>query len=573
MARMKGKQVLIEMLRAEGVKYVFGNPGTPETPLLDAIQDYPDIQYVVALQEASAIGMAEGYARYTGRPSFASVHISVGFANALSGLYSAYRGGSPVVLTAGQSDTRHILHEPTLWSDMKELGRHYTKWSAEVPHAENVESIVRRAFKVAKTPPTGPVFLAFPWNSMDEEVEADIVPSSQAYTRLRPDPDGLAKAVSLLAEARNPLMLVGDRVAQAQAVDEAVRVAELLGAPVQALTYYSEVDFPWTHPQFLGMMAASWPTRSLKERLNSYDVIFVVGCNFITQTNYAPEPLLEADGPKVVHMDSSAWEIEKCYATAVGLLCDPKAGLAELAGALESEMPRAAKETAERRAASLAQVTKQRREAFRERVRDTWDNAPISVERLMAEIAEVMPANTILADESITSKGALMQAVEPQNPGDYFGSRGGGLGWGMPAPLGIKLACPDRPVVAVVGDGAAMYTIQALWTAARYNIPVTYVICNNRSYKILKQAMLHYLAGTGRESDFVGLSFYEKPVEVWRIAESFDLLGIKVERPEDLRPALEKAFDAHKAAVVDVHIEETLDARSIQEEWLAWWED
>ena len=573
MASMKGKQILMEMLRAEGVKYVFGNPGTPESPLIDAIQDYPDIQYIVALQEATAIGMAEGYARYTQRPSFASVHISVGFANALSGLYSAYRGGTPVILTAGQSDTRDILNEPTLWSDMKEMARHYTKWCAEVPHAENVESVVRRAFKVAKTPPAGPVFLSFPWNAMDEEAGADIVPSSQMYARMRPDPDGLAKAVELLAQAQNPLMLVGDRVAQSQAVQEAVKVSELLGAPVQALTYYSEVDFPYTHPQFLGAMATSWPSRNLKERLNSYDVILAVGCNFINQTNYAPEPLLEANGPKVVHLDSSSWEIGKRYPTTVGLICDPKAGLAELAEALEAEMSAAAKEAARKRVASVSRVKEQRREAFQRRTRESWDNTPISVERLMVELSQTMPENTIVTDEAVTSRPALMQAVEPEEPGDYFGSRGGGLGWGMPAPLGIKLACPDRPVVAVVGDGAAMYTIQALWTSARYDIPVTYIVCNNRSYKILKQGMLHYLAGTGRESEFVGLSFYDKPIEVWRIAESFDLLGIRVERPEELRPALEKAFGAGKTAVVDVHIEEGLNAQAIQEEWLAWWRE
>ena len=189
----------------------------------------------------------------------------------------------------------------------------------------------------------------------------------------------------------------------------------------------------------------------------------------------------------------------------------------------------------------------------------------------MYELAQAMPADTIVADESITSRGALMQAMEFNRPEDYLGARGGGLGWGMPAPLGIKLAAPERPVVSVVGDGAAMYTVQALWTAARYNIPVVYIICNNRSYKILKQAMLHYLAGTERESQFVGMSFYEKPIEMWRIAESFDLLGISVEQPDQLRPALDRAFAAGKAAVVDVHIEETLDPQGIQKEWLAWW--
>jgi benzoylformate decarboxylase len=244
--------------------------------------------------------------------------------------------------------------------------------------------------------------------------------------------------------------------------------------------------------------------------------------------------------------------------------------LKDLGDALEAELPASARDVAKKRAAAVAEARVRQREAFEKRARETWNMAPLSVERLMVELAQAMPEDTIVTEEAITSRGPLMQAMEFTKPGDYYGSRGGGLGWGMPGPLGVKLACPTRPVVAVVGDGSAMYTIQALWTAARYNIPVVYVICNNRSYKILKEGMVRYLAGSGRESQYVGLSFYEKPIEAARIAESFDLLGIRVDRPEQLRPALDRAFACGKAAVVDVSIQETLDVKAIQDEWLSW---
>ncbi|MDP3062824.1 MAG: thiamine pyrophosphate-binding protein, partial [Chloroflexota bacterium] len=213
MPHMKGKHILLEMLRAEGVKYIFGNPGTTESPLTDALESYPDIQYLTALQEATAIGMADGYARYTGRPAFVNVHISVGLANALSLLYCAHRGGTPLVVTAGQVSTRLLNHEATLSSDQKELARLYTKWSAEPLHAGELPALVRRAFKVAMTPPTGPVFLSLPWDVMDIEAEVEIAPSQAPNYRVRPDTRAVEEAVKLLSSAERPLMLIGDRIA------------------------------------------------------------------------------------------------------------------------------------------------------------------------------------------------------------------------------------------------------------------------------------------------------------------------------------------------------------------------
>jgi benzoylformate decarboxylase len=565
---MKGKQILMEMLKAEGTEYIFGNPGTMECPLEDALQDYPEIQYIVALQEATALGMGDGYARATQRPAVVSIHVSVGIANAISLLYDAYRGGTPLVVLAGQVDTHLLLHEALLWSDMAEMTKHYTKWSAEVIHTSELAAVLRRAFKVAKSPPTGPVFLSLPWNMMDEEVEAEIVPSSPGDYRIRPDLHALGKAVELLSSSDSPMMLVGDRIAQSGGVDEAVSLAETLGVPVYSLDF-SEVNFPTSHPLYQGGLGVASPTRRTRNLLAEADVILAIGCDVICQHWHTPEPLLTA-GDRVIHLDSSQWEIEKRFPVAVGLWADPKTGMKELAEALDASLSRTQREKARERTASMTESKAARREAFRRRAEAARERVPIAPEVLTAELAKALPPNAIIADESITVRSALAAAIPRDRPGDYFGARGGGLGWGMPGPLGLKLAFPKRPVVAVVGDGSSMYTIQALWTAARYNIPVTYVICNNRSYKIVKEGMARYLAGTERESEFVGLSFYEKPIDVARIAESFDLVGIKVERPEELQPALEKALGAGRTAVVDVHIEERLEIKAIQEEWLAW---
>ena len=559
MPKMTGKEALAQMLAAEGLNYIFGNPGTSETPFLDVLQDYPNLQYIQALQEGTAVGMADGYARATGRPAFANIHIAGGLANGISALYNAYRGGTPLVLTAGNSDTRMLLSEPVLSGDLVEMTRQFTKWSAEVPHAGNIPMAVRRAFKEAKTPPTGPVFLSFPWDTMDEEVDVDITPSSAGYYRMRPDTDAVAKAADLLAQADNPVIVIGDRVSQSGAGSELVRVAEQLGAKVYASSYtYSEISFPLNHGQYAGMLNLN--SAATRRQLAEADALLVVGANVFSSFLYVSEPFISPN-TKLVHLDNSLKEIEKVYPTDLGIPCDPKAGLSDLADALDQTLSAPAKEAAATRAATMGEVRRQAREEYLRRMQNMPDTRPMPVDRMMYELARSLPDNAIIADEAITSRGSLLQAVEPSEPGSYYAIRGGALGWAMPGALGIKLANPDRPVVAVVGDGASMYTVQALWTAARYNIPVTYAICNNRSYRILKVNMDVYLRGmledNQRDSEYVGMDF-ATPLPLAELAAAMGVAGQNVENPADLRPALETAIASGKPSVVNVSIDGSL---------------
>ena len=559
MATMTGKEALAQMLAAEGLNYIFGNPGTSETPFLDVLQDYPNLQYIQALQEGTAVGMADGYARATGQPAFANIHIAGGLANGISALYNAYRGGTPLVLTAGNSDTRMLLSEPVLSGDLVEMTRQFTKWSAEVPHAGNIPMAVRRAFKEAKTPPTGPVFLSFPWDTMDEEVDVDITPSSAGYYRMRPDTDAVAKAADLLAQAENPVIVIGDRVGQSGAGAELVRVAEQLGAKVFASSYtYSEISFPLNHGQYAGMLNLN--SSATRRQLAEADVLLAVGANVFSSFLYVAEPFI-SPGTKLVHLDNSLKEIEKVYPTDLGIPCDPKAGLDDLADALDQAMSASAKEAAATRAASMGEARRQARQEYLARVQGLPDTRPMPVDRMMYELAQALPDNAIVADEAITSRGSLLQAVEPSEPGSYYAIRGGALGWAMPGALGIKLANPDRPVVAVVGDGASMYTVQALWTAARYNIPVTYAICNNRSYRILKVNMDVYLRGmledAERSSEYVGMDF-ATPLPLAELAQAMGVAGRNVEDPAELRPALESAIASGQPSVINVSIDGSL---------------
>ena len=545
------------MLVAEGVEYIFGNPGTSETPFMDALQDYPRLKYMLTLQEATAVAMADGYARASGKTSFVNLHIAGGLANGISMLYDSFRGGTPLVLTAGNSDTRMLLTEPVLSGDLVEMTRQFTKWSAQIAHAADIPMAVRRAFKVARTPPTGPVFLSLPWDVLDSEADVEIVPSSTDYPRVRPDNDAVARAAEMLSRAETPTIVVGDRVYQSGAVPEVVELAELLGARVYAATYF-EVNFPSSHPQFAGVLNPN--SASTAERLSTADVLLAVGTDVFSSFLYVPEPFI---GPntRLIHLDCSSNEVEKIYPTEVGMIADPKAGLADLADALRGEMSGSDREAASTRAVSIAQEREKANVAHQDWVNQRWEAAPMSQERMMGELAKVLPANAIVANEAITSASALQRAVSFDEPGSMHGIQGGAIGWSTAACLGMKLAEPDRPVVAVVGDGSSMYSIQALWTAARYNIPVTWVICNNGTYKILKQNMEVYLRGmlkdTQRQSQYIGMDF-QLPLNLAGIAEGFGVHSRRVEDPSELGPALEEAFNLGRPALVDVVIDGAL---------------
>ena len=553
MLRKTAGHGLLEMLIAHGVEYVFGNPSTTELPVIDGLQDFPQLKYILALQEGSAVAMADGHARATGKPSFVNLHIAGGLANGISMLYNAYRGGTPMILTAGQSDTRMLVEEPLLSGDLVEMCRQYSKWSGEVRHATDVPVAIRRAFRTASTPPTGPVFLSLPWNVLDEEAELDLTPASPVYARMRPDEKALERAVDLLAGAENLLMLVGDRVAQSGAVVEAVKVAEILGARVAA-AIFSEVNFPTDHPQFWGLLNLNSPTTS--ETFSRHDVILAVGCNLFSRFLYTP-PLLTGKS-KVIHLDVSAQEIEKNHPVEIGLWGDIKTGLMAVFDALGQVMSGAQKEAASIRASNLVEAKAQRGASYLEKARQTWDRQPMDPARLFLEMKEVLPKNTIVVSEAITSTLPLFRSVTFNEPGSFFSLRGGALGWAIGGSLGIQLARPDRPVVCIVGEGSAMYGIQGLWTAAYYDLPVTYVICNNRSYRILKQFLVDYyypaLGLKDRQSDYIGMNFSKHSLDCAGVAMGFGVEGFKVEKPNQLRTTLEKAFSLGRPALVDVQI-------------------
>ena len=550
MVRMTGKRALMEVLKAEGVEYIFGNPGTSEAPIMDALEEYPDIKYMLTTQEGVAMGMADGYAIATGKPSFVNLHIETGLANGLSLLHHAWEGGTPMVLTSGNKDVRKLAEGRT---ELSEMARLFTKWSVEVTHPEQVAGVMRRAFNEARTPPTGPVYVGFSANALDDEADVDVRPLTRGYFRTAADLEAVDAAARVLAGASRPVMVVGDRLGKSGGTAEAVRLAEALGARVYAASY-AEMNFPTGHPQFMGRVNPALPPG--RETLSQGDVVLAVGTNVFSGYFFISGPALGTD-TRLIHLDSAYGEVGKSEPTEIGIIADPKVGLGQLCDAVEGTLSGSEREAAKGRAASLASEKAAMKAQWDRDLKEDWDARPMTPARMMTELAKAMPPDAVISDDSITSRDAIHGAMEFSEPGSVHSERGGAIGWGMGSTLGIKLAHPDRPVVGILGDGSAMMTVQGLWTAANSNIPAVYVICNNRSYRILKLNMDRYKTHILREqnpsSKYIAMDF-PTPLDL----AAMGVHGRTIEDPEDIGPALKEALASGKPALLDVIIDGSL---------------
>jgi thiamine pyrophosphate-dependent acetolactate synthase large subunit-like protein len=554
MARMTGKRALLEQLIADNTTHIFGNPGTTEQGFMDVLQDYPSIQFMLALHEGVAVSMADAYARLTRRPAFVELHIAPGLGNALGMMHNARIGKTPLVVYAGQSPTSVLLQEPHLSGPLVDMAKPIAKWSAQVEHAHDVPRALRRAFKIAAEPPQGPVFLALPMDVLDGQAEMDIAPTTYTNWHVRPDAAGLAQVAEHLLNATKPMLMVGDSVALSDAQAEVTRVAELLGAPIFEC-YASEFNVPMCHPLNLGGVDFVSP-KAIRSVLSGCDVLFVVGAPvFQLIFPEAERPVLGHE-TRLLQLDCFTHEMGKNVRPDVALLGDPKAGLAELAGLLQERLTGSRSEAAaQRRAEAEARVAKTH-ESYWANARKNWDASPVRGPRLMHELKQALPANALVFAEGITNAKHVEMAIAPERPGQLVKVRGGGIGPGLPGTLGAALARPDRKVVGVCSDGAAMYSISALWTAAHHRIPVTYVMLSNRAYRILKLNMLEYLGPASHDRKFIEMDLQDPELRFDRMAEAMGVPARRVEHPEDLAPVLREAL-AHEGGpfLVDVVLE------------------
>jgi benzoylformate decarboxylase len=550
-----GRDAFFEVARSEGARYLFTNPGTTELPIFDELATDAGIELVMCLQEGVAVGAADGYAQASGRPALVNLHVTPGLANGLCGMFNAMWSRSPIVVTAGQQDTRHLVQEPMLAGDLCAMASQFSKWTYECRRPDEIGIAMRRAFAYAAAPPTGPTFVSIPWDVFDQQADFEIPGPSRIDFGSIASPGAVEQAARVLLEAERPLIVAGDGVARAGAVPELVRVAELLGARTAAEPVAGRLVFPFDHPLYAGTLAPSNP--GVRAALENADVAFVAAASAFSPF-YPSSIMAVPPGVKLVQLDPEPSEIARIYPVEVGMQGDPRASLAALAAEIERQRTPAQGKAAGERAARIGAEREAALEGFRGAVTAKFDARPIPPIVAVSEIANALEPGTIVVDEAVTASYLLRNALKLNEPGSYIFTRGGGLGFGLPAAIGVKLARPDRPVVAVVGDGTTLYTPQALWTMAHHRIPVVGVVLNNASYLILK-AGLKSMAGKAVKNDvWPAMDIVDPKVDFGSLARAFGVAADRVEAAGDVGPAVRKALASGAPALVEVVVDGSL---------------
>ncbi len=379
---ISGQQALIQILRLEKVEYVFGMPGATEVLFMDALEDAGDIKFILALHENAAVGIAEGYTRISGKPAFLNFHTNTGLAAALPLLSNAFQGGVPLIVTAGQQDTRLAAQDPALKADLAAIARPFTKWATEVVNAGDIPLVMRQAFKIALHPPQGPVFVSLPQNLLQERLDFEYTAVGVPTTAGQPDPKAILKASELLLKASHPIILVEDGVTQNNALAEVTALAEISGSRVYQ-QWMSDVNFPVNHPLYMGDLDVNHiNTRSL---LGTADVLVVIGSLFFSQAIYTEKSLLPGN-IKVIQIDEDAWQLAKNAVEQLNMAY--QSGLnPTIVEAVKSRIEKASAEN-QKTAQSVADT-----------VRKEYDHWPIAPSRLMQEIKQNLPPGTRIVED------------------------------------------------------------------------------------------------------------------------------------------------------------------------------
>lgn len=547
-----GRDVLFEVLESEDVAHIFGNPGTTELPLMDALARRTRPEYVLALQEATAVGMADGYAQASGRPAFLNLHTSAGLGNAIGNLTNAHANGVGLVVTAGQQDRRHLANDPMLSGDLVGLARPVSKWSEEIHSVDDLGLKLRRAFRDAGTPPRAPVFLSLPMDLLDDTTETAIPPVSVVHHGNVAG--GLDQLSTLLVDTEpGKLCLVAtDDVHDSPGgIGALVELAEVLGAPVFGSPLHGRLVFPPTHALWRGDLP---PVASMiAARLESFDRVLLVGGQAFRVYPFSPGSALPAT-TELLHLSPDVREIGRAFPARLGVVGDPAASLRTLVmliGARQSEAARlqaasAVREGAVRRHSDI--------EALEATAADRYSDAPMHPMAAAHALLRALPPDSTVVDEAITTGVYVRGFHHADKPGRYFFCKGGGLGWGMPAACGVSLARGREPVLCVVGDGSAMYSPQALWSAARYELPVVFAVVNNRQYRILKD----YLRGMGGDSaaadNYVGMDLTGPSIDFLALAQSMGVEATLVEKAGDVGDVVRAAWTSGRPHLLELPI-------------------
>jgi benzoylformate decarboxylase len=513
------REAVFGLLRQFGLNTIFGNPGSTELPMY---RDFPaDFRYVLGLQESVVVAMADGFAQARGSAAFVNLHSAIGVGHAVGSLFTAYRNQSPLVVTAGQQARSILPFEPFLYSaEATNLPRPYVKWSCEPARAEDVPAAIARAFFTALQPPRGPTFVSVPVDDWDRPCTPP--PPREVSSRLGGDPAPLSRAGEMLSAAQRPVLVAGASVARDQAWDDLVGLAERHQAPVWMSPLSSRNSFPERHPLFAGFLPAD--RERIVARLAGHDLIVVLGAPVFTYHIEGHGPHIPT-GTRLVQLTDDPAAAGRAP-VGLSIVTDLKLGIRAL---LAAPAPDRAAPAVPPRAPALPP----------DRLSDRF---------LMQQLAALRPPGSIVVEEAPSSRAAMHAYLPMLEPDSFYTCASGGLGHGLPAAVGVALARSGRRVIALLGDGSAMYSIQGLWSAAELALPVTFVIVNNGGYRALEEFAPHFrltaLPGTLLPHlDFCALAR----------AQGFE--GVRVTRCAQLDVALAMAFAAPGPVLVEVCVD------------------
>jgi benzoylformate decarboxylase len=515
------REATYEVLRDLGMTKIFGNPGSSELPFL---KDMPkDFQYLLALHERAAAGMALGHAMARGEAAFVNLHSIASAGNGLSAIIDAYYCHAPLVITTGQQDRRQIMAEPFLVSRAVDVVKPYVKWACEPLRAEDVPSAIARGYHLAMQPPMGPVFISIPmddWNRSCQPVVARKVSQSVA-----PDPAALDDVVRAIDSSRKLALVAGSQIEEDRAGRDVIALAERLNADVYGEPIPSRWAFPRSHRLFRGgLLPAQKP---LADQLAEYDTVVVLGAPVFLYYAFVPGNAIRP-GTKLFQITNSPQDAGAALAgtSIVGNVAAAAKYLCSRVKPVERSVP------------------------ARPQVPDAKPEHPMTPAYVFSVLNKLLPRDAILSEECPSSKGDLDRYVLLDEPGSFYSVRSGILGFGLPLAVGLLLACPERRVVCPVGDGSAQYSIQALWSAVQYNAPVIFLVIRNGNYSALKGFC--DFTGVGRNVPGVDIP----GIDAVLIAQGYGMKAREVDRPQDLEPALKEAFASKGPYLVSVNVRE-----------------
>lgn len=545
---MNGAEAFADILVRTGVDTVFGLPGSTEAALLEALRARGDVRYVLGLHEGPVVSMADGYARVTGKPGVVGLHTTVGSLNGASQMYNAFQDGSPVVVTAGHKD-RTVLSESGFCAHphLPEAVRPFTKWAHQTLSAAELASDVWRAVHVAMTPPVGPTYLAVPEDFLRGPVPADAPSPPVGNARLwagegpAPDQAAAAAAAALLSSARRPVLLVGSQARGC--VAELRALSDQLAAPVVFADFsdLADLPFPTADQRYLGLYAEEPAV------LDGCDLVLAVGARLYYPFSAARHPVLPP-GARLVHVHPDPGQLGRRVPTEIGIAAAPAATLR----AIRSHLRGAPADLAER-AARLAGL-RAARDAARNSERAARDTEPMSVDRVAAELNQVLPADAIVVDEGVRSATRLLRHLDLGDGQMLLRSSGGALGWGVPAAIGASVGQPGRPVVALVGDGSYQFSVQAIWTAVQQGTSVVIVVLDNGGYLAVKRAIENYLGVPTDPRVHPGTRLPQ--IDHVAVARGYGAAGQRVQRAGEVAGAVKEALDAGGVQVVAIDVAE-----------------